>query len=70
MKCTLKAYNYEFEKILEFENIKFAKQNESLLIVMYYEFVTIILRLKTILIFAPDTNPLYQKNGLIYISYV
>ena len=70
MKCTLKAYNVEFEKILEFENIKFAEQNESLLISMYYELVTTILRLKTILIFAPDTNPLYQKNGLIYISYV
>ena len=68
MKCTLKAYNVEFEKILEFENIKFAEQNESLLLSMYYEFEIIILRLKSILIFAPDTISLYQKNGRIYIS--
>ena len=66
----LEIIYYDFERILEIENIKFAEQNESLLISMYYEFEIIILRLKSILIFAPDTNSLYQKNGLIYISYV
>ena len=71
MKCTtLKAYNYEFKKILEFQNIKFTEQNESLLLSMYYEFEIFILRLKSILIFAPDTNSLYQKNGCIYISFM
>ena len=73
MKCNfmyLESMYYELETFLEIENFTIC-WTEWKSVHMHVLWISdTYIEVKKILICAPGKNPLYQKNGLIYISHV